>query len=150
MLLNRENLALVGERARDSQGAWQMPQGGIKSVDPKACVLRELEEEFGISHSLVDFVARCPKAFRYDQPPDRRPSEWKSQWRGQEALYFLARFTGTDQDICISSTEPEFKDWRWASPFTLPEITVWYKKELYRSVLECFEVHISSSQEDHE
>jgi putative (di)nucleoside polyphosphate hydrolase len=132
MLLNASGRVLVGERTRDSMGALQMAQGGLKDGEElEAGALRELREEFGIESAKVEVVARAPAPFAYDQP-STRPSDWSAKFRGQSATYVLARFHGSDDGIQLG---PEFKRWEWVEPATLPEITVYYKQALYEQVL---------------
>ena len=53
VLLNADGQVFVAERI-DTPGAWQMPQGGIDAdEDPRAAVVRELEEEIGTSNAEI-------------------------------------------------------------------------------------------------
>ena len=60
VLINAEGLIFAGQRI-DTQGAWQMPQGGIDEGEtPREAALRELTEETGIDPSLVEDCASWP------------------------------------------------------------------------------------------
>jgi putative (di)nucleoside polyphosphate hydrolase len=119
--------------------AWQMPQGGLdKGEDAEEGALRELEEETGIPRDKVEIVARCPVELIYDLPDDLVGKLWKGRWRGQRQVWFLARFTGIDDDVRLDAHEQEFRAWKWADPGDLPAMIVPFKKKLYEDVLDAF------------
>ncbi len=139
MLLNGEGKVFVAQRLDSTLEAWQMPQGGLdEGEDPQAGALRELQEETGIPPALVDIIARCPTELTYDLPEDLVGKLWKGRWRGQRQTWFLARFTGRDEDIDIATAHPEFRAWKWIAPAELPATIVPFKKKLYEDVLEAF------------
>ena len=139
MLLNGEGKVFVAQRLDSTLEAWQMPQGGLdEGEDPQSGALRELEEETGIPPALVEIIARCPAELTYDLPEDLVGKLWKGRWRGQRQTWFLARFTGRDENIDIATAHPEFRAWKWADPAELPAIIVPFKKKLYEDLLEAF------------
>jgi putative (di)nucleoside polyphosphate hydrolase len=139
MLLNREGKVFVAQRLDSTLEAWQMPQGGLdEGEDAEAGALRELEEETGIHPEHVEIIARCPAELTYDLPDDLVGKMWKGKWRGQRQIWFLCRFTGSDDDIDIATAEPEFRAWKWADPAELPVMIVPFKKKLYEDVLKAF------------
>jgi putative (di)nucleoside polyphosphate hydrolase len=139
MLLNREGKVFVGQRLDSTLEAWQMPQGGLdEGEDPREGALRELEEETGISRTLVEILAQGPTELTYDLPEDLVGKLWKGRWRGQRQTWFLARFLGGDEDVDIATAEPEFRAWKWAEPSELPAMIVPFKTRLYEEVLETF------------
>ena len=139
MLLNREGKVFVGARIDNSDEAWQMPQGGIdEGEEPWATALRELEEETGIAPHLVERLSQCPERLRYDLPPELRSKLWGGQWKGQLQDWFIARFLGTDDDVDIATTDPEFCDWKWVDPDDLPDLIVPFKRDLYRRIIDHF------------
>jgi putative (di)nucleoside polyphosphate hydrolase len=139
MLLNRDGKVFVGQRMDSTLEAWQMPQGGLdKGEDAEEGALRELEEETGIPRDKVEIVARCPVELIYDLPDDLVGKLWKGRWRGQRQAWFLARFTGTDDDVRLDAHEQEFRAWKWADPADLPAMSVPFKKKLYEDVLDAF------------
>ena len=144
MLLNREGKVFVGARIDNTDEAWQMPQGGIdEGEEPWATALRELEEETGIPPRLVERIAECPERMKYDLPPELQGNLWGGKWKGQDQVWFLARFLGSDADVNIHTKDPEFREWKWIEPRELPELIVPFKRDLYRRLLTKFEPWLS-------
>jgi putative (di)nucleoside polyphosphate hydrolase len=142
MLLNAERKVWVGRRIDNRADAWQMPQGGLdEGESPWEGALRELEEETGIAPHLVQRLAQCEEPLRYDLPPELAGKLWRGQWIGQVQHWFAARFTGVDADVDIATEHPEFRDWKWVDPQTLPGLIVSFKRELYERLLREFAEH---------
>jgi putative (di)nucleoside polyphosphate hydrolase len=143
MLVNAEGKVWVGQRLDSTLEAWQMPQGGLdEGEDALDGALRELEEETGIPSDLVEIIARAPQELTYDLPDDLVGVVWKQKWRGQRQTWFLARFLGTDADVNLQTTDPEFRAWRWCDVADLPRLIVPFKKQLYEDVIAAFREHL--------
>ncbi|MEM6938513.1 MAG: RNA pyrophosphohydrolase [Pseudomonadota bacterium] len=143
MLVNAAGLVFVGQRKDRYSDAWQMPQGGVeRGEDPRTAALRELEEETGLSASLVSVVAETAGWVPYDLPHDVVPQLWKGRYRGQEQKWFLMRFLGTDADVNIETKDQEFSAWKWLAPQDLLDAIVPFKRGVYQTVLAEFEAHL--------
>ena len=141
MLVNAQGMAFVGKRIDNREGDfWQMPQGGIdEGEDLHAAGLRELLEETGVGEHSVTLLARTREELFYDLPDELLGRLWKGRFRGQRQHWLLARFKGDDRDIRLDAHHPpEFCDWKWVAPETLPDMIVPFKRRVYRSVLEEF------------
>ncbi|MGH6788014.1 MAG: RNA pyrophosphohydrolase [Novosphingobium sp.] len=141
MLVNAEGRVFVGKRIDNREGDWwQMPQGGIdEGEDLRAAALRELAEETGIGDERITLLAQTGEELLYDLPEDLIGKLWGGAFRGQRQHWWLARFTGSDEDIDLEAHHPpEFCEWKWVEPELLPELIVPFKKRVYRAVLEEF------------
>lgn len=140
MLVNMDGKVFVGQRLDNKVEAWQMPQGGIDDgEEPRVAAIRELGEETGIDAHHVEIIATTREEHFYDLPADLLGKVWGGKFRGQRQIWYLARFTGTNDDINIQTSHPEFGAWKWAAPETLPDLIVPFKKKLYRDVLQEFQ-----------
>ncbi len=141
MLVNSEGQAFVGKRIDNREGDWwQMPQGGVDDgEDLDAAMLRELAEEVGTRPELVEIVGRLDGELFYDLPPELQGKLWGGRYKGQRQSWYLARFTGTDEDIVLDAHEhPEFCEWRWVDPEMLPELIVPFKRKVYQTIVDGF------------
>jgi putative (di)nucleoside polyphosphate hydrolase len=137
MLVNDAGMVLVAKRIDMPSDAWQMPQGGIDAGEtPLEAAKREMLEEIGTDKG--EFVAESADWYRYELPNELIPVIWGGRFRGQEQKWFVARFTGIDSDIDITTEHPEFSDWKWAEPAQLPDLIVPFKRELYAAVVREF------------
>ncbi len=136
MLANPAGEVFVGQRLDYTGEAWQMPQGGIDpGEDARTAVLRELEEETGVTRDLVEIEAESDGWHRYDLPADLVPKLWKGRYRGQEQKWFVMRFHGSDDQVNINTAHPEFSAWKWLHKDQLIASIVPFKRAVYQSVL---------------
>lgn len=141
MLVNADGKAFVGRRIDNKEGDWwQMPQGGVdEGEDVADAAIRELAEETGISADNIAIIGKLEETIRYDLPENLIGKLWGGLYRGQEQTWFLARFSGSDEDVNLEAHDPpEFCEFRWIDPELLPELIIPFKKRVYRAVLEAF------------
>jgi putative (di)nucleoside polyphosphate hydrolase len=123
----------------DAAGAWQMPQGGLKSgEEPARAVLREVEEETGLPRASLQQLRCFPELLAYELPPKLRS---KKTGRGQVQYWFLFRL---DKRVA----EPrlprggEFRRWKWMKFGDLVKRTVDFRRPVYARLAEHFDHEI--------
>ena len=143
VLFNRDGKVFVARRAdlpnaEGAPGGWQLPQGGIDAnEDPRAAVLRELEEEIGTAHAAI--IGEHPDWLTYDLPPELVGVALGGRYCGQRQRWFALRFLGEDNDIRLDlDPHPEFDAWRWAELAELPALAVGFKRAIYELLAELF------------
>lgn len=138
-LINPDGLIFAGRRIDSDAPAWQMPQGGIDKGESAAeAALRELEEETGVAPALVEQLSRTETPVRYDLPDELIGKIWKGRYRGQEQDWFLYRFLGSDADVNIATSHPEFSQWRWIDADEMLAAIVPFKRAVYEEVIRTF------------
>lgn len=111
LIVNDEGLVLALERI-DVPGSWQAPQGGIRwEEEPIDAVLREVEEETGITSDGLTLLQEYPDWLVYVLP---REAQSRKTGRGQAQRWFLFR-SATDPELGPESDakDLEFASWRW-------------------------------------
>lgn len=146
MLVNDDNKVFVGKRidARANPAGtdyWQMPQGGVdKGEDWEVAAFRELEEETGVTTENARILAKTSDPIRYDLPPELIGKLWKGKYRGQEQIWYLMRYSGSDADVNLEAHDPpEFCDWKWVDAQALPDLIIPFKRQLYETVIAAFQ-----------
>ena len=142
-LFNRAGRVFVARRAdlpnaEGAPGGWQLPQGGIdEAEDPRAAVLRELEEEIGTAQAVI--LGEHDEWLTYDLPAELIGKALGGRYRGQRQRWFALRFTGQDSDIRLDrDPHPEFDAWCWADLADLPVLAVAFKRPIYETLAASF------------
>lgn len=136
ILINSNKKIFVGKRIDNQSDAWQMPQGGIDvGEDEDLAMYRELLEETGIKSENVKLIKKSNRYFYYNLPYKLQKKFWGGKYLGQKQRWYLVRFVGTDQDVNISSHEPEFSEWKWVNSDDLLNLIVSFKRKLYQELI---------------
>ena len=134
IVLNNKNQVFVGKRKDNPGNNWQMPQGGInKGEDFLSAMKIELMEETSIKN--IKILKELEHLYQYDLPKNLVGIIWKGKFRGQRQKWFITRFLGKDTEINLNTKHPEFIEWKWIEPEKLPELIVYFKKEIYLSLV---------------
>ena len=135
IVINKDNKIFVGKRKDfPKNDKWQMPQGGVNDGEKLLEALRrELEEETSIKS--IKILKEIDEWTEYELPNYLLGKIWKGRFRGQKQKWFVLKFTGSDDEINLKTSHPEFIEWKWVSPDTLPNIIVDFKKNLYEKLL---------------
>lgn len=113
LVLSRDGRIFLGER-NGEPGIWQLPQGGVEAgASLEENVLREVEEELGVSRAKLGAPVRLTATHRYEF--DKPPRYAAGKWRGQSQTFWIVPFLGEDSDIVLDRHHPEFMSWRWCS-----------------------------------
>jgi putative (di)nucleoside polyphosphate hydrolase len=128
IIINGKGMVLALERA-GIEGAWQLPQGGLKrGEEPFEAVCREVAEETGINKGDLELLGRAPEPLVYELPNEARSEK---TGLGQVQYWFLFRFHG--RDSCIDPEKGgEFRAWRWLPFSELIDLTVEFRRPVYR------------------
>ena len=134
IVLNYNNKVFVGKRKDNPGDKWQMPQGGVDIGENYISAMkRELFEETSIKS--IKILKESDEVFEYELPQDLIGIIWKGKYRGQKQRWFITKFMGKDEEINLNTKNAEFIDWKWISPYELPEVIVDFKKNLYLKLL---------------
>ncbi len=135
ILTNGEGSVFWGRRV--GRTGWQFPQGGIcRNESAEDAMFRELREEIGIGREHVEVLGRTRRWLRYRLPQQYLRRDSLPLCIGQKQHWFLLRFTGTEADFRLDSTEtPEFDHWRWVDYWTPAEEVIFFKRKVYRRAL---------------
>ena len=94
---------------------------------------RELYEETSIKNIKV--LKELDGLFEYELPKNLLGIIWKGKFRGQKQKWFIARFTGKNNENNVKTKQPEFIEWKWIKMDELPKVIVDFKKDVYEKIL---------------
>ena len=125
----------LGKRS-DIKNAWQFPQGGIDEGEtPVEALLRELQEEIGCNS--VEVIAEYPHWIKYDFP-NGVSSRKMYPFDGQIQKYFLVKLKHNAKINLDGYHDPEFEDYRYVEYGQLLKKATYFKRKVYRRVIEHF------------
>lgn len=123
---------------RAGEDAWQFPQGGIRPNEtPEQALYRELAEEIGLTAADVEILGCTREWLRYRLPQRYLRRRRGPRCIGQKQRWFLLRFIGDEQHVCLTRTDkPEFDRWRWTKYWETVDQVVSFKRKVYRQALD--------------
>ncbi len=132
VIINQEGLIFSCERINEKD-AWQMPQGGLESLEkPLAGVYREVEEETAIVKETLELLEECPEWLTYEFD---EYTPFREKYRGQAQKWFLFRYKGDGSEIKFDNNEEvEFSNWKWMTYSELLENVIEFKRDTYTRV----------------
>ena len=134
VVLNSKNEVFVGKRKDNLFDKWQMPQGGVEPNETLLFAMkRELLEETSIK--TIKVLKEFDQWLEYELPKNLVNEIWKGKYRSQKQKWFVVKFLGSDNEININTTYPEFIEWKWIEKEKLPKLIVFFKKHVYEQVL---------------
>lgn len=135
VLSNSARRVFLGQRIGNR--GWQFPQGGVMPGEQiKDAMYRELEEETGLKSEHVEILAQTTDWLSYKLPKRYMRFSSKPLCIGQKQRWFLLRFVGSDDDVCLDlSWEPEFEAWRWVDFWEPAKRVIYFKRPVYESAL---------------
>ena len=135
LILNQQKKIFLGERLGEP-GVWQFPQGGVeRSYSEEENVLRELEEETGVSRASFKIIQKLATTNEYEW--DTPPEYSKDKWRGQSQSFWVISFLGQDSEINLDQhSTPEFSSYKWVDISEVPKMAEPKRLGAYLKALE--------------
>ena len=88
------------------------------------------------SKDWIKLIKELKGWFKYDLPENLLGKLWRGKYRGQKQKWFVMKFIGKAEEINIKTKNPEFLDWKWIEPSTLPDIAVDFNTNIYKRLKE--------------
>ena len=133
ILLNKNDKVFVAKRIDNPKNYWQMPQGGVdEGENYYQAALRELNEETSIKS--VSLLKEIDGFISYELPDYLLGIIWKGKYKGQNQKWYLLRFEGSEDEINIKTSKPEFFEWKWINIDDLTKVVVHFKLNVYKKL----------------
>ena len=133
VVLNSKNKVFVAKRIDNPKNFWQMPQGGKdESENYFEAAIRELQEETSIKN--VTLIKEIDDFITYLLPNHLLGIIWRGKFKGQKQKWFIMKFNGSDDEINVNTTKPEFLEWKWVEIDQLIDVVVDFKRDVYKKV----------------
>lgn len=131
---------LLWARRFGAQNAWQFPQGGVRENElPIDAMYRELKEELGVDREGVRLIAESKQWLRYRLPQRFLRRDDQQRCIGQKQKWFLLELISDEASVKLDACDhPEFDRWRWVNYWFPLQQVIFFKRYVYRQVLEEF------------
>jgi putative (di)nucleoside polyphosphate hydrolase len=149
VLLNERDEVLALQRKK-ILGAWQLPQGGIRTdEEPMEAALRELSEETNFNASHVQLVAELPEWIAYELPADYRSEK---TGRGQVQKWFFFRLKPNAPEVRLTEEAAEEvspdMSYKWTNLSSLAKEVVAFRRRTYERLASYVEVELPETWQD--
>lgn len=126
---------------RSNNDGWQFPQGGMNTDEtPIEAMYRELFEETGLESHQVELLGSTPGWLRYSLPRRFQRIHSKPLCIGQKQVWFLLKLYDDNCQFNFKTTsDPEFRDFRWVDFWYPADNVIRFKRRVYRQALTLLE-----------
>jgi putative (di)nucleoside polyphosphate hydrolase len=134
VILDASRRILTLQRKGATDGAWQLPQGGIGVDEPPVEALyRELGEEIGLGRDDVEILSAAADWLTYELPVAYRNK--KVGW-GQTQRWYLCRLVSAPE--AVRPDQVEFTAARWVTSDELLRDAAAFRTTTYRRLVSEF------------
>ena len=116
VIMNKLGQILIVQNNSYKDNEWNIPGGGIEAGEtPEITIIRELNEELG--SDKFEIVKISKQTYRYEWPDElinKKITENKPVFRGQEKTRFLVKFLG--EEIDLTPQVEEIRTIKWVFP----------------------------------
>lgn len=113
LIINNKNEVLLVNLTTFEEKYYAIPGGGLEDGEaPDEAIFREIKEELGIDRLLLKIISKSEKPTKFDFKSGSRIMHGK-EYVGQERLFFLVKFLGSDSDIQLA--KDEVRNYIWSS-----------------------------------
>jgi len=113
VILDKNGRILIVQNNSYKDNEWNIPGGGIEEGEtPEITIIRELNEELG--SDKFEIVKISKQTYRYEWPDElinKKITENKPVFRGQERTRFLVKFLGEEIDLTPQAEEIRIIKW---------------------------------------
>jgi putative (di)nucleoside polyphosphate hydrolase len=145
VLLNEREEVLALERKK-IPGAWQPPQGGIRTdEEPMEAAIRELSEETNFNATQVQLVGELPEWIAYELPAAARSEK---TGRGQVQRGFFSAYTHAPEVRLADKAAEEVSAYKWTKLPSLTKEVVAFRRRTYERLASYVEVELPETRQD--
>ena len=132
VILDGTGAILTGRRAKATDNAWQLPQGGIQDGEtPEQALYRELGEELHLERQHIRIEATAEEWLVYELPKEYRNE--KVGW-GQVQKWFLCRLV-VARTVATADLQ-ELSEIRWVGTEALISNAAPFRRAVYKRLVE--------------
>lgn len=122
LVVNQNGKILLVQLNDYKDNEWNIPGGGREGDEiAEENILREINEELGISPENLTVLAESENKNVYEFPPEFQEldTEFTNTYKGQIKNQFIIQFDGDDNQVKLDTSE--LKNYTWVKPSDLKE-----------------------------